>query len=107
MLRWAGKMAGDLPQSKLFIKTPFGTMEHEYLRLEKDLRVEVGGLAGRMVALNLVDRQTRVEEARAALYASAVAGAMRDAGLGQDEIRKVGVALRNRLTSDEQGQLAA
>lgn len=65
--------------------------------LEVEARRDVEKLAGMMTQLGIAERSVRVDEARAALVIASIKDAAIEAGLDNDQVRALGMALRSRL----------
>lgn len=82
------------------IKNPQGPdliVPHRWLTMEREARVEVEKLAAMMTQLGIAERVVRVKEAEAALLVAAVREAAIEAGLDNDQVRRLGEALRRQV----------
>jgi hypothetical protein len=101
MLRFAGEKAADVPEDQVIIMGAFGPMENVWVHLEERMRLEVGHLAANMVKIGLAEREVRMKEAQAALIVAALVEAAREAGIPRDQVKRLGPALRAKLTDIE------
>lgn len=70
---------------------------NRYVLMEREARLEVEKLAAMMTQLGIAERVVRVEEAKAALLIAAVRDAAIEAGFDNDDVRRLGEALRHRV----------
>lgn len=97
MLRVVGSNADEVKEDEMTVMTAFGPIENMWLRLERDLRQEVGALAARMVQIGIADRAVKVQEAKAVLLVQAIQAAAREVGIPRDKVKALGPALRTNL----------
>lgn len=71
--------------------------DHRWYTREQEARKEIEKLAAMMTQLGIAERVVRVREAEAALLVAAVRDAAMSIGLGNDQIRALGAALRDRV----------
>lgn len=65
--------------------------------MEREARQEVEKLASMMTQLGIAERVVRVQEAQAVLVVAAIREAAIETGLSQDQVRRLGEAIRGRL----------
>lgn len=70
---------------------------HRYVLMEREARQEVEKLASMMTQLGIAERVVRVQEAQAVLVVAAIREAAIETGLSQDQVRRLGEAIRGRL----------
>lgn len=106
MLTFAGAKADALNEDEITVHTAFGPVDHQWIRLERELRQEVAGIAARMVQIGIAEHHLRLKEAQATLLLQAILAAARDAGIPRDKVKRLGPALRTHLEVVQGGKAA-
>lgn len=96
---WARRMAGDITDDAFWLtdprtgeKTPCAEFE-----LEDRLRSSVKAICESMIRTDIDEKGSRIEEAKLAVLGAAISVAAEEAGLDEDQKRKLGSALRSEL----------
>lgn len=97
MLKHAAHEADSLRDDELEVMTAFGPVANHWLRLEADLRQELGTLAVNVERVGLAERMVRLEEAKVALINRAMMAALREVGVPQRKLKELGPAFRRNL----------
>lgn len=88
----------NLESDEIWRSTMVGLVPNEWIRLEKELRNEVGNTANRMLQLDIDDRKAHAAEVIAAVMAPVLEGVFKDLKLTDAQKRKakesVGAHLR-------------
>lgn len=103
MLMNAVKGVEDLEADEIWRDTMVGRIPNEWIRLEDDLRKEVWGLAGKMIALDLDDRKARAAEIMAAILAPVLKGILDDLNLNKAQMAKAPKVIQGHLELLEGG----
>jgi hypothetical protein len=98
----AATFADDVPVEEFWVKywDAQGNVRVEpnkWYKLEAALREEVHSIASDMTRLGIAERLVEVEERKAAWVLAAIRAAAADAGLDNDQVRRLGDGIRRRL----------
>ena len=98
----AATFADDVPVEDFWVKywDAQGNVRVEpnkWYKLEAALRDEVHGIAADMMRLGIAERMVEVEERKAAWVLAAIRAAAADAGLDNEQVRRLGDGIRRRL----------
>jgi hypothetical protein len=98
----AATFADDVPVEEFWVKywDAQGNVRVEpnkWYKLEAALREEVHAIAADMTRLGIAERLVEVEERKAAWVLAAIRAAAADAGLDNDQVRRLGDGIRRRL----------
>jgi hypothetical protein len=98
----AATFADDIPVDEFWVKywDAQGNIRVEpnkWYKLETALRDEVHLIAADMMRLGIAERLAEVEERKAAWVLAAIRAAAADAGLDNDQVRRLGEGIRRRL----------
>lgn len=102
-LKFAAHKADNLKDNELEVMTAFGPMPNEWIRLEKDLREELGRLAVNMERVGIAERMVRLQEARALLIIRALTEAALEVGVPRSKLKELGPVFRAKLAVLEGG----
>jgi hypothetical protein len=97
-LKHAAHRADSLAEDEMEVMGPFGPIPNKWIRLETDLRQELGTLAINMERVGLAERMVNLQEARAALVVQALVAAAEEAGIPRHKLKVIGPAFRRHLT---------
>jgi hypothetical protein len=97
-LKHAAHEADRLDPAEMETMGPFGPVPNVWIRLEADLRKELGSLAINMERVGLAERMVNIQEARAALVVQALVLAAEEAGIPRHQLKIIGPAFRRHLT---------
>jgi hypothetical protein len=98
----AATFADDVPVDEFWVRywDAQGNVRVEpnkWYKLEAALREEVHHIAADMMRLGIAERLVEVEERKSAWVLAAIRAAASDAGLDNDQVRKLGEGIRKRL----------
>lgn len=78
-----------LPEDEYFTDTMTGKVLNPWVREQERLALQITHIAGKAASLGLAERQVRLQEQQAAIFATVVDAALKAAGIGTDERRQV------------------
>lgn len=78
-----------LQEDEYFTDTITGKVLNPWVREQERLALQITHVAGKAAAMGLAERQVRLQEQQAAIFATVVEAALVRAGIGSDERRKV------------------
>lgn len=98
-----------LPEDEYFHDTITGKVLNPWVREQERLALQITHVAGKAAAMGLAERQVRLQEQQAAIFATVVEAAMQRAGLNTDQRRMVheGIAVRLEDIQGTAQELAA
>lgn len=102
-LKHASWKSDNLAEDQREIMTAFGPIANEWIRLEEDLRKELGSLAINMERVGLAERLVRLQEARALLIIRALTEAAVEVGIPRSKLKELGPVFRAKLAVIEGG----
>lgn len=93
---YASQQVYQLDESEYYVKTITGQALNEWIREEERLALQIVHIAGKAASMGLAERQVRLQEQQAAIFATVVDAALVAAGLEGDVRRSIheGIAVR-------------
>lgn len=90
----------ELPEDEYWVDTLGGKVVNEWLREQERLGLQAVHIAGKASSMGLAERQVRLQEAQAAIFASIVDEALKALGLGTEQRYKAHELIAARLSGD-------
>mgnify|MGYP006150958511 CR=1 FL=1 len=93
---YATQQMWTIPEEEYWRDTIAGKIPHEWVREQERLGLQLVHVAGKAAAMGLAERQVRMQEAQAAIFATVVEAVLVEVGLDGDKRRLVhqGIAMR-------------
>jgi hypothetical protein len=98
--QYATQKMMELPTDEYWVDTLGGKVVHEWIREQERLGLQVVHVAGKASAMGLAERQVRLQEAQAAIFASVVDEVLKSLGLGTEQRYKAHELIAARLDGD-------
>lgn len=86
-----------LAEGEYFHDTMTGKVVNPWIREQERLALQITHIAGKAAAMGLAERQVRLQEQQAAIFATVVEAALTAAGVGTDQRRRVHESIAARL----------
>lgn len=86
-----------LPEEDYFTDTMTGKVINPWIREQERLALQITHIAGKAASMGLAERQVRLQEQQAAIFATVVEAALQRAGIGTDARRMVHESIASRL----------
>lgn len=99
---YATQQVMELPVDEYFVDTVTGKRLHHWIVEQERLGLQIVHTAAKAAAMGLAERQVRLQEQQAAIFATVVEAALTAAGLNADQRRSIHEGIATRL-EDIQG----
>lgn len=87
--RYATEKMFTLTEDEYWVETLGGKRQNEWITEQERLALQVVHIAGKASSMGLAERQVRLQEAQAAIFAQLVEAALQAAGIDSDKRRAV------------------
>lgn len=104
--RHAASEVDKLEPSEVTVMTPFGPVDHHWVRAEARFAERLSHLVEASIRAGLAERMVKIEEAKAQLMVRALVAAAEEAGIPRTKLKAIGPAFRRHLTVIQGGQAA-
>lgn len=98
---YASQQVYTLDEDSYFVETITGKTLHVWIREEERLALQIVHIAGKAAAMGLAERQVRLQEQQAAIFATIVEAALVAAKIGPDERRAIHESIAARMDDIE------
>lgn len=101
MYRYATMKTITLTEEEYWRDTLGGPIPNEWIREQERLGMQVVHIAGKAAAMGVAERQVRIQEAQAVIFATVVDAALKELGLQDDQRRRVHELVATKLEDIE------
>lgn len=98
---YATQQVMSLTEDEYFVEVLGGKRLHHWIVEQERLGLQIVHVAGKAAGLGLAERQVRLQEQQAAIFAALVEAALSEAGVGAEQRRQVHQGIANRLEDIE------